>query len=113
MEKKDKKQLSETDVCDLFITLSIKDAGWDPMLQIRQQEPSLPVAVVEAKGNKHTVKSPSRRQFVTLALLAAVFGYSRSSNVVDSNSRRREELIMLDGWVLKESDLSGLDANVY
>ncbi|VAW50513.1 Type I restriction-modification system, restriction subunit R [hydrothermal vent metagenome] len=86
MDSKDKKQLSETDICDLFITPAIKDAGWDPMQQIRREmtltpgpvivrgnmssrnkkkkkfadyvlswEPGIPVAVVEAKDNKHTV----------------------------------------------------------
>ena len=86
MDSKDKKTLSETDICDLFITPAIRDAGWDAMRQIRREvtltpgpivvrgnissrnkkkkkfadyvlywEPSVPVAVVEAKDNKHTV----------------------------------------------------------
>jgi len=86
MDSKDKKQLSETDICDLFITPAIKDAGWDPIQQIRREmtltpgpvivrgnmssrnkkkkkfadyvlsrEPSIPIAVIEAKDNKHTV----------------------------------------------------------
>ena len=29
MDSKDKKALSETDICDLFITPAIRDAGWD------------------------------------------------------------------------------------
>jgi type I restriction enzyme R subunit len=76
----DKKKLSESDVCDLFISPAIRKAGWDPLTQIRRevtltpgpvvvrgnvasrnkkqkkfadyvlyQEPSVPVAVVEAK----------------------------------------------------------------
>lgn len=86
MDKLDKKELSEIDICDLFITPSIKDAGWDQMTQIRRevtltpgpiivrgnmssrnkrkkkfadyvlsQRPGVPVAVVEAKDNNHTV----------------------------------------------------------
>ncbi|HHJ14776.1 MAG TPA: DEAD/DEAH box helicase [Gammaproteobacteria bacterium] len=86
MDKKDKKVLSETDICDLFITPAIKQAGWDAMQQIRREvtltpgpvivrgnmcsrnkkkkkfadyvlswEPGIPVAVVEAKDNKHTI----------------------------------------------------------
>lgn len=82
----DKKELSETDICDLFITPAIKAAGWDPLQQIRREvtltpgpvvvrgnlssrnkkkkkfadyvlsrEPGVPVAVVEAKDNKHSV----------------------------------------------------------
>jgi len=86
LDKINKKEFSETDICDLFITPAIKDAGWDPMQQIRRevtltpgpvivrgnmssrnkkkkkfadyvlyQEPGVPIAVVEAKDNKHTV----------------------------------------------------------
>jgi type I restriction enzyme, R subunit len=29
MDRKEKKQFSETDVSDLFITPAIRDAGWD------------------------------------------------------------------------------------
>jgi type I restriction enzyme R subunit len=82
----DKKKLSEIDICDLFISPAIKDAGWDPMTQIRREvtlapgpvvvrgnvasrnkkkkkfadyvlykEFGVPVAVIEAKDNHHTV----------------------------------------------------------
>jgi type I restriction enzyme R subunit len=86
MDKKEKQQLSEIDICDLFITPAIKTAGWDQMRQIRREvtltpgpvivrgnlssrnqkkkkfadyvlqlEKGVPIAVVEAKDNKHTV----------------------------------------------------------
>jgi len=86
MDSKEKKELSEIDICDLFITPAIKDAGWDQMQQIRREvtltpgpvivrgnmssrnkkkkkfadyvlfwEPGVPVAVIEAKDNSHTV----------------------------------------------------------
>ncbi|WP_109465782.1 EcoAI/FtnUII family type I restriction enzme subunit R [Albibacillus kandeliae] len=82
MDPSEKKKLSESDICDLFISPAIRDAGWDPMKQIRREvtltpgpvvvrgnmssrnkkkkkfadyvlswEPSVPVAVVEAKDN--------------------------------------------------------------
>ena len=82
----DKKSLSESDICDLFITPAIKDAGWDQMVQVRREvtltpgpvivrgnlasrnkkkkkfadyvlyrELGVPIAVVEAKDNNHTV----------------------------------------------------------
>jgi type I restriction enzyme, R subunit len=82
----DKKKLSESDICDLYITPAIKEAGWNQLTQIRRevtltpgpiivrgemssrnkkkkkfadyvlyQEPGVPVAVVEAKDNNHTV----------------------------------------------------------
>ena len=85
MSTLDKRSLSEIDICDLFITPAIKDAGWDPMNQIRREVTltpgpvivrgnmssrnkkkkkfadyvlsgaRLPIAIVEAKDNNHTV----------------------------------------------------------
>ncbi len=86
MDNIHKKECSETDICDLFITPAIKNAGWDPVRQIRREvtltpgpivvrgnlssrnkkkrkfadyvlyrEPGVPIAVVEAKDNHHTV----------------------------------------------------------
>jgi type I restriction enzyme R subunit len=82
----DKRDLSESDICDLFITPAITRATWDPKTQIRREvtltpgpvvvrgnlasrnkkkkkladyvlskEPGIPIAVVEAKDNHHTV----------------------------------------------------------
>lgn len=80
----DKKQLSETDIISKFIMPAIEGAGWDSMLQIRQEvklrdgkvivrgqlgvrktvksadivlyhKPNMPLAVVEAKANKHEI----------------------------------------------------------
>jgi type I restriction enzyme R subunit len=80
----DKKKLSETDIITKFIMPAVKDAGWDDMFQIRQEvklrdgkvvvrgmaaarkkvksadivlyhKPSMPLAVIEAKANKHEV----------------------------------------------------------
>ena len=80
----DKKKLSETDIISKFIMPAIKDAGWDDIYQIRQEvklrdgkvvvrgnmgvrktvksadivlyhKPSMPLAVIEAKANKHEV----------------------------------------------------------
>ncbi|MDQ8186811.1 EcoAI/FtnUII family type I restriction enzme subunit R [Pelagicoccus sp. SDUM812002] len=81
-----KKSLSERDICTKFITPSIVAAGWDNASQIREEvgftdgriyvrgklhtrgerkradyilyyKPNIPLAVVEAKDNKHSVKS--------------------------------------------------------
>ena len=46
MHSHDKKALSETDICDLFITPAIKSAGWDPMKQIRREVTLAPGPVV-------------------------------------------------------------------
>ena len=88
MKEINKKELSEIDICDLYITPAIKEAGWDHLRQIRREvtltpgpvivrgdmsfrnkkkkkfadyvlsyEPGVPVSVVEAKDNNHTVSS--------------------------------------------------------
>lgn len=41
-----KKELSECDVCDLYITPAIKDAGWDPFKQIRREVTLTPGPVI-------------------------------------------------------------------
>ena len=79
-----KTTLTETDIITKFILPSIKNAGWDDMTQIRQEvklrdgkvivrgqigmrktvksadivlyhKPSMPLAVIEAKANKHEI----------------------------------------------------------
>lgn len=88
MDEAEKKKCSEIDICDLFITPAIKQAGWDQMQQIRREvtlspgpvvvrgnlssrnkkkrkfadyvlslKPGLPLAIVEAKDNKHSISS--------------------------------------------------------
>ena len=50
MDKADKLKLSESDICDLFITPAIKKAGWDPFRQIRREVTLTPGPVV-VRGN--------------------------------------------------------------
>ncbi len=79
-----KKALTETDICDQYITPAVQGAGWDQRTQIRREytftagkvhvrgrsskrgkklradyllffKPNLPLAVVEAKDNKHGI----------------------------------------------------------
>ncbi len=80
----DKQSLSERDICTKFITPALRTAGWDEMLQIREEvsftkgriivrgklvtrgkakradyilyyKPNIPIAIVEAKDNTHSV----------------------------------------------------------
>ncbi len=46
MDNINKKELSETDICDLFITPAIKNSGWDPIKQIRREVTLTPGPVV-------------------------------------------------------------------
>jgi len=50
LDKADKKQLSETDICDLFITPAIVQAGWDQIKQIRREVTLTPGPVI-VRGN--------------------------------------------------------------
>src|SRR6185369_14934722 len=80
----DKRALSERDICTKFITPALRQAGWDEMLQIREEvsftkgriivrgklvsrgkakradyllyyKPNIPLAIIEAKGNSYGV----------------------------------------------------------
>ena len=80
----DKKGLTERDICTKFILPSVKKAGWDEMLQVREEvyftkgriivrgklvtrgkakradyilyfKPNIPLALIEAKDNSHSV----------------------------------------------------------
>jgi type I restriction enzyme R subunit len=80
----DKSGLSERDICTKFITPAVRQAGWDEMLQIREEvsftkgriivrgklvsrgkakradyilyyKPNIPIALIEAKDNSHSV----------------------------------------------------------
>lgn len=86
MSNINKKSLTERDICTKFITPALEAAGWDLMHQIREQyyftdgrvmvrgqtvkrgdrkfadyllfhKPNLPLAVIEAKDNHHSVGS--------------------------------------------------------
>lgn len=81
-----KKDLTERDICTKYITPAIQKAGWDIELQIREEKsftagriyvkgklhargkqkradyilyykPNIPIAIIEAKDNKHTTKA--------------------------------------------------------
>jgi type I site-specific restriction endonuclease len=82
----DKKSLSERDICTKFIMPALDRAGWDLLTQVREKvyftkgrvivkgklrsrgegkradyvlyfKPNLPIAVIEAKDNNHTVSA--------------------------------------------------------
>ena len=50
MDKKDKRELSESDIRALFITPAIKNAGWDNMTQIRREVTLTPGPII-VRGN--------------------------------------------------------------
>ncbi|OGT19928.1 MAG: restriction endonuclease [Gammaproteobacteria bacterium RBG_16_57_12] len=118
MDSKDKKQLSETDVCDLFITPAIRSAGWDSMKQIRREvtlapgpvivrgnmssrnkkkkkfadyvlswEPGVPIAVVEAKDNNHTVSHGIQQALGYAEILEVPSAFSSNGDAFASHNK--------------------------
>ncbi|RLJ21976.1 restriction endonuclease [bacterium endosymbiont of Escarpia laminata] len=118
MDKKDKQQLSEIDICDLFITPAIKNAGWDQMQQIRREvtltpgpvivrgnmsarnkkkkkfadyvlskEPGIPIAVVEAKDNKHTVSHGMQQALGYVEILKVPSAFSSNGDAFASHNK--------------------------
>ena len=82
----DKKTLSERDICTKFITPSVEKAGWNKMTQLLEEvsftdgkiyvrgkltargakkradyilyyKPNIPIAIIEAKENNHSVRA--------------------------------------------------------
>ncbi|MDZ4201444.1 MAG: DEAD/DEAH box helicase family protein [Gallionella sp.] len=66
MDSKEKKKLSESDICDLFITPAIKDAGWDSMTQIRREVTLTPGPVV-VRGNMSS-RNKKKKKFADYVL---------------------------------------------
>ncbi|MES0489321.1 MAG: EcoAI/FtnUII family type I restriction enzme subunit R [Leptospirales bacterium] len=66
MEKEEKRKLSESDICDLFITPAIQKAGWDPLRQIRREVPLTPGPVI-VRGNL-SARNKSKIKFADYVL---------------------------------------------
>jgi len=66
LDPKDKKELSEIGICDLFITPAIKDAGWDQLRQIRREVTLTPGPVI-VRGNM-SARNKKKRKFADYVL---------------------------------------------
>lgn len=66
MDKSDRKLLSEIDVCDLFITPAIKDAGWDQIKQVRREVTLTPGPIV-VRGNMSS-RNKKKKKFADYVL---------------------------------------------
>lgn len=128
----DKKQLSEADIISKFILPAILKAGWDDILQIRQEvklrdgkvivrgnigmrtavksadivlyhKPNIPLAVVEAKANKHEIGKGMQQGLDYARLLDVPFifasngdGFIFHDKTAPSNGGQLETEISLD-----------------
>jgi len=105
----DKKSLSERDICTKFITPALEKAGWDLQGQVREEfsltagriivrgkvhtraknkradyvlhyKPNLPIAIIEAKDNRHSVGSGMQQGLAYSALLQVPFTFSSNGD---------------------------------
>ena len=105
----DKKSLSERDICTKYITPAIEKAGWDIQLQVREEvsltkgrvivrgkvhtrsknkradyilyyKPNIPIAVIEAKDNKHTVSDGMQQALGYAEMIKVPFVFSSNGD---------------------------------
>ncbi len=105
----DKRDLSERDICMKFITPALRNAGWDEMSQIREEvsftkgriivrgklvargkgkradyilyfKPNIPIAVIEAKDNSHSVGDGMQQALDYAEILNVPFAFSSNGD---------------------------------
>ncbi|HQS18451.1 EcoAI/FtnUII family type I restriction enzme subunit R [Reyranella sp.] len=105
----DKRSLTERDICTKFITPALRKAGWDEMLQIREEvsftkgriivrgklvsrgqakradyilyiKPNIPLALIEAKDNSHSVGDGMQQGLEYAATLDIPFVFSSNGD---------------------------------
>lgn len=118
MEEINKKALSERDICTKYITPAIvEQAGWDVQTQVREEvtftkgrvfvrgrlvsrgktkradyilyyKPNIPIAVIEAKDNNHSVGSGMQQALGYAELLDVPFVYSSNGDAFLEHDRK-------------------------
>lgn len=105
----DKKSLSERDICTKFITPALMQAGWDVNTQVREEvfftngriivrgklfkrgkskradyilyyKPNIPIAIIEAKDNSHSVGSGMQQALEYAEMLHIPFVFSSNGD---------------------------------
>lgn len=116
----DKKQMSETDIRTKYITPSIQDAGWNIQRQVREEvhftdgriivkgetvkrakgkkadyilyyKPNLPIAIVEAKDNNHSIGDGMQQALAYAEILDIPFVYSSNGDGFLEHDRTTSE----------------------
>jgi len=133
----DKKSLSERDICTKFITPAIQAAGWDLHTQLREEvtftagqvivqgrqvsrgqakradyilyyKPNIPIAVIEAKDNSHTVGAGMQQALGYAEALDVPFVFSSNGDAFlfhdrTSTATPAEEVLPLGDFPSPES----------
>ncbi len=105
----DKKQFSERDICTKYITPSLERSGWDIATQIREEfvltkgrvlvrgplhtraknkradyvlfyKPNIPIAIIEAKDNNHSLGDGMQQGLGYAAMLEVLFVFSSNGD---------------------------------
>jgi type I restriction enzyme R subunit len=105
----DKRQLSERDICTKFITPALERAGWDIATQVREEfsitkgriivrgklhtraqnkradyvlfhKPNMPIAIIEAKDNKHSLGDGMQQGLGYAEMLQVPFVFSSNGD---------------------------------
>lgn len=129
----DKLQLSETDIITKLILPAVKQSGWDPMTQLRQEvklrdgkvivrgqvgarktvksadivlyhKPNMPLAVIEAKANKHEIGKGMQQGLDYARLLDVPFVFASNGDgfvfhdktAVDQGGELESEITLAD-----------------
>ena len=132
MASMDKKKLSERDICSKFITPAIVGAGWDLHTQIREEvsftkgriivrgklhtrgeqkradyilyhKPNIPIAVIEAKDNTHSVSAGMQQALGYAETLGVPFVFSSNGDAFAMHDRtgksgKTEQELSLDAF---------------
>ncbi|MDB2687154.1 DEAD/DEAH box helicase family protein [Mariniblastus sp.] len=112
----DKKKLSERDMCTKYILPALQSAGWDPINQLREEvsftdgrivvqgktvkrgktkradfilyhKPNLPLAIIEAKDNKHSVSDGMQQALTYSEILHIPFSFSSNGDAFSFHDR--------------------------
>ncbi|MFZ5571768.1 MAG: EcoAI/FtnUII family type I restriction enzme subunit R [Thermodesulfobacteriota bacterium] len=126
----DKKKLSERDICTKFITPALERAGWDISTQVREEfpltngriivrgklytrakhkradyvlfyKPNIPIAIIEAKDNNHTVGDGMQQALGYADMLQVPFVFSSNGDGFLFHNR-----IAADGVIERELSLN-------
>ena len=105
----DKKKLSERDICSKFISPALERAGWDLQTQVREEfpitagrilvrgklhtraknkradyvlfyKPNIPLAVIEAKDNSHSIGEGMQQALQYADMLQVPFVFSSNGD---------------------------------
>jgi len=114
-----KKDLSERDICTKYIQPALEQAGWNPLTQIREEvtftdgriyvkgnrtsrgkrkradyilyyKPNIPIAIIEAKDNKHSVRAGIQQALNYAEILDIPFVYSSNGDAFFEHDRTNQ-----------------------